>query len=172
MKKNISILILGWGRSGKDTAAELIEKYTGLEFCSSSLFCAETVVFPELAEKYNYKNAIECFEDRANHREEWFNLINDYNNPDGAKMAREMMKESSIYVGMRDYRELKDCKEDNIFDIILWIDAPKRCKKESVKSMNLTKEHADIIIENNGTLEEFEDKIRRFCKILKTNFDI
>ncbi len=66
----MNILIIGHGRHGKDTLAELIQVYTGFTFKSSSESAAEIFIYDALKEKYGYKSFIECYEDRHNHRAE------------------------------------------------------------------------------------------------------
>ena len=35
---------------------------------------------------------IECFEDRVNHRSEWFDLITNYNKEDRTRLTKEILK--------------------------------------------------------------------------------
>ena len=73
----MKILILGNGRHGKDTLAELFNKYFGLTFMSSSQASADFFLYNQLKDKYGYTTSEECFEDRVNHREEWYQAICD-----------------------------------------------------------------------------------------------
>jgi len=80
----MKLLIIGYGANGKDTVAEYWQKEFGLTFSSSSLTACKIFLFDYLKDKYNYKTYEECFNDRHNHRQEWFDLIKDYNKDDGA----------------------------------------------------------------------------------------
>lgn len=44
--KSARVLVMGYGRHGKDTVAEMLSKKYGLTFQSSSMFCAEKVIYP------------------------------------------------------------------------------------------------------------------------------
>ena len=71
-----------------------------------------------------------------------------------------------MYVGMRDLEEFQACVKNNIFDLIIWVDASERVHSENEKFMKITKSMADIIIDNNGTYEDFKERIIRFGKFL------
>jgi hypothetical protein len=79
--------------------------FFGYNYKSSSLAASEIFIYDTLKDKYGYKTPEECFEDRVNHRAEWFDLICDYNKDDKARLAKEIMKSADIYVGMRSNEE-------------------------------------------------------------------
>lgn len=160
------LLIIGHARHGKDSMAEILQENFGLKFKSSSEAASEIFIYDELKEKYNYKTPTECFEDRVNHRAEWHQLICEYNVDDKAKLAKGILKYADCYVGMRDYREIKECINQNLFDLIIWVDASERLPLEDSSSFNIDKEDADIIIDNNGTYEEFENRVIRLGEAL------
>lgn len=159
-------LVIGHARHGKDTFAEILEEVFGLTFKSSSQSAADIFIYNELKDKYGYKNPIECFEDRVNHRAEWKEMICDYNSPDKAKLAKAILENSDCYVGMRDKEEIEECLRQNLFDVIIWVDASERLPLEDPSSFNIDKSDADFIVDNNGTLEEFRRKVIRIAKIL------
>jgi hypothetical protein len=53
-----------------------------------------------------------------------------------------------------------------LFDLIIWVDASGRLPLEPSESFNIDISCADIIIENNGTLDEFKGKVKRIGRIL------
>lgn len=160
------ILILGSKRSGKDTMAEILNEEFGLKFISSSQAASDIFIYDELKDKYDYKSPIECFEDRINKRKEWYELICVYNKNDKSKLAKEILINSDAYVGMRDFEEINKCKEEKLFDLIIWVDASERVEAESKESFNIDISCADIIITNNNSLDEFREKVIKFGKIL------
>lgn len=160
------LLIVGYARHGKDTAAEFFRDNFGLTFKSSSLAAAEIFIFDVLKDKYGYKTFDECFEDRVNHRAEWADLINEYNREDGSKLARCIMESSNCYIGMRDPYEINACMEAGLFDLVIWIDACERLPKEDMSSIKITKDIADVIIENNQTEEIFKAKLLKFGRTI------
>jgi dephospho-CoA kinase len=163
----IKLLIIGHMRSGKDTLAEILHDHYGLKFISSSQACADIFIYDELKVKYGYKTPEECFNDRVNHRQEWYELICDYNKDDKARLAKEILKYNNTYVGMRDSGEIKECLRQGLFDLVIWVDASKRLPLEDSNSFNITMSDADIIIENNGSFEEFKEKALRLGSLLQ-----
>lgn len=163
--ENVKLFVLGQGRVGKDFACEILSKEYGLKHISSSLFVCEKAVYPVLQPKYGYISPEECYQDRFNHRAEWFNLISDYNKDDPARLSRELFAEYDIYCGLRSAEELESAR--HLADIVVWIDATERLGvSEGSDSMTVTKDMADIIIENNGTEGEFRSKVLRFGGLL------
>ena len=165
----MKILVLGTARHGKDTLAELLNEDFGMTFKSSSEMANELFIYDELKSKYGYNSIEECFEDRVNHREEWYQAICNYNKDNRARLAQDILSRSNCYVGMRDKEEFNECVKQKLFDIIIWVDASKRLPLEPGTSFNINMSDADIIVENNGTFEEFVEKSKRIGKALFGN---
>lgn len=169
--KSLKLMIVGHGRHGKDTVCDLLKGY-GYNFTSSSLHCSQ-IVFDALKDKYGYSTKEECFNDRHNHRKEWFDIITDYNTPDRSRIAKEIYENNSLYAGMRNREEFLQCKEAKIFDYAVWVDASKRLPPEDESSMNIKKEDCDFCIDNNGDLTTLSHRVRLFhscIKALEDNF--
>lgn len=149
MTKKLNLMLLGYGHHGKDTVADILTHY-GFTFVSSSWAAAEHVVYPVLSSKYGYQSVEECFNDRANHRQEWYELIKAYNTPDLARLARRIYDQANIYVGIRDRDEFYAAKDEGLFDYAIWVDASKRLPVESTNSCTVKPDDADIVIDNNG----------------------
>jgi len=161
------LLIIGHARHGKDTVAELLKEYYGLKYQSSSYACAEIFIYDALKDKYGYQSFQECFDDRVNHRAEWYEMIKEYNKNDRAKLAKEILaKGYDCYVGMREREEILECIKQNVFDLIIWVDASDRLALENSDSFNITKDLADVIIDNNGPVYRLKNKMKRFGNIL------
>lgn len=162
MKK---LFILGQGRAGKDFACEILAKEFGFKHISSSLFVCEKAVYPVLQSKYGYISPEDCYSERHLMRKEWFDLISEYNRADPSRLSTELFQQYDIYCGLRSATELEASR--HLADIVVWIDATDRLGiSESSDSITITKEMADIIIENNGTKEEFEKKIKKFGELI------
>ena len=161
-KKDIKLLILGSMRWGKDSMAEILRDEYGMPFESSSQAASDIFLYDLLKEKYGYETSEECFEDRHNHRQEWYEAIKEYNKDDKARLAKGIVERTGCYVGMRDREEIKECIKQGLFDLIVWVDASNRLPEEPATSFNIDKSCADVIIENNGTYEEFYEKVLRF----------
>lgn len=162
------LIIADTARSGKDTLAEIWNEHYGLTFKSSSLAASEIFIYDTLKDKYNYKTPEECFEGRMSEemRIVWHDLICEYNKDDKARLAKEILKESDCYVGMRSVEEVEECIRQGIFDLIIFLDAGDRVKKENKKSNQITKEHADIVIMNDKDLDTFINKALRLGKVI------
>lgn len=153
------ILIIGHARHGKDTVAEIAKRLFGLKFESSSQAACRIFLFDALKNKYGYKTSNECFEDRINHRVEWHNLICEYNHLDKARLAKEILRDSDIYVGMRSYDEVHACLAQGVFKAIIGVFDPRK-PLESANSFNIDLwASADIVIPNGSSLSDLENKV-------------
>lgn len=155
MKKH-KLLIVGYGRHGKDTVCEMLKENWSYTFDSSSHFCARLFIFDMLKDKYGYNTFDECYNDRHNHRAEWFNLIVDYNKDDLARLGKEIFREFDIYCGLRNKDEFYEMKKQGIFDYSIWVDRSEHLPPESTDSNTITKDMCDFIIDNNESLFELE----------------
>ena len=168
MKRNYKLLVIGHMRHGKDTVAEMIEELTGMSFKSSSEMAAEIFIYDELKDKYGYSSFIECFEDRMNHRAEWHDLIKNYNYPDKAKLAKEILRHNDMYVGMRSQEEIDKCIEDNVFDMIIGVFDPDK-PFEPKDSFDIDLFASSDIIIPTGNLERVKEKVGKLCEYLLNN---
>lgn len=169
------LLIIGHARHGKDTVGEwMVQK--GYTFVSSSRFVMEKAVWPEF--KYragqkpfpnethllpfsysvwpDYFTQEECFEDRHRFRAFWFETIAAYNRPDRSRLGRELYAAYDMYVGLRNWHELEALRLHKAFDLCVWVDASERCGPEPESSCTVTSAQADVIIDNNGTLDDLD----------------
>ena len=153
-----NILIVAHGEHGKDTFAEFLNHHNPkLTFTSSSWTCAETVVYPLLKDKYGYTSVEECYEDRRNHRAEWFELIKAYNIPDKTKLVKLILSRASMYVGLRNPEEYEEAVKQDLFDYVFWIDASERKPLESKESFGIEFDPDTMIyIDNNGVEAQLE----------------
>lgn len=154
---NPKIIVMGYARHGKDTVCELMAKKYGLKFTSSSWFCAKRVIFPALKDKYGYKDVKECYNDRVNHRAEWFDLITSYNTPDRTRLGREIFEENDVYCGIRNSHEFYALKKANVFNLAIWVDARGRGMPiEQETSCSIMPHMADLFLDNNKSIEDLE----------------
>jgi dephospho-CoA kinase len=157
----MKICLLGHCRHGKDTVAGMLQEMMGLTFESSSEAASKIFLYDALREKYGYTSPEQCFEDRVNHRAEWHDLICDYNKDDKARLAKEILKNADIYVGMRSDTEIKKCLEDGLFDMVIAVYDPRK-PLEPASSFNIDMwAVADVVIPNAGTLEDLRNKLKR-----------
>ena len=163
----MKLLIVGHKQHGKDTVAQILREEFGFKAEDSSRFALNTFLFDKLKDKHQYNTVEEAYADRHNNRKEWFKLIQEYNREDKTKLAREIMKNSDIYVGMRDKEEVKACMEQNVFSHIIAVVDPRK-PVESNLSMTLDPlAVADAVIYNDGTHEELRvNVVNTFNKLI------
>ena len=150
----MKFMVLGFAQSGKDTFADYVAKEYSLKFKSASMLIAEKIIMPKFPSRYS--SVEECYADRVNHRAIWAKLLEEYIENDKTRFIREVLSESEIYCGLRSPTELLAAKKENLFDLSIWID--RNMCFEDKSSCGLTKHYADIIIENNGSLQDLYDK--------------
>lgn len=163
----MKIIVFGYAQHGKDTACEYVRSAFNLRYISSSWFACQHFLYDNLKDIFGYSNIDECYKDRINHRALWYTSILRYNTPDLSKLGTEIFEDHSIYCGIRDRDEFLALKSKGLVDLAIWIDASGRLLTEDSQSMKLNKEDADIIIENNGSLDELNEKLFNLFKNLK-----
>lgn len=167
----MKIIVLGHARHGKDTVCNILRSAYGLSFVSSSYFVAEKAVRPYLANMgIIYPDFDTCYADRVNHRSKWFDAISEYNKDDAARLGRELFKEHDIYCGIRNIREFKALKAERAFFCAFWVDRSEIEPEEAQSSNTIGRENADYIINNNGSLEELEQEVRKAYKITEYHY--
>lgn len=143
------LIVVGYGRHGKDTVCELLRDNHNYTFESSSKFCSKHFIFNELKDKYGYTTEEECYADRHNHRAEWYNLISGFCDPDAAKLGKAIFSEYDIYCGLRNKREFYAMKNQGIFDYAIWVDRSDHVEPEAKDSMSIEPWMTDYVIDNN-----------------------
>jgi hypothetical protein len=160
------ILLIGHARHGKDTTAEMLQEIYGYSFKSSSQAAADIFIYETLKDKLGYKTSVECFEDRVNHRKLWHDLICEYNLEDKARLAKEILKTSSMYVGMRSNAEIDACLEQGLFDFVIGV-YNYRIPEEPKDSFDINlQERSDFIIPNSGSLNDLRNRIIKLKPLL------
>lgn len=161
-KKNI--LIIGHARHGKDTVAELFAKH-GYSHMSSSEYAGRKYVYDAIKDIYGYQTFEECYNDRVNHRDEWFNLISDFAGESGDKVSSGILSVADIYVGMRSRREFEASK--NMFDHVIWVDRSRILPSEKIGSNELTIDDSDIVIDNNGDMIKLKENVNYAVELIE-----
>lgn len=154
--KKPKLMIIGHGRHGKDTVCEIVHHHYNYSFQSSSKFCAELFIYEHLKDCYGYSSIDQCYEDRHNHRSEWYNLIKDYNGNDPARLGRELYETYDIYCGLRSSAEFHALRNEGVFDYAIWVDRSEHLAPEPSDSITVQPWMADYVIDNNGSLALLE----------------
>lgn len=162
------LLIIGHGRHGKDTVCEILRDTYGYSFESSSKFCSKLFIYDMLKDKYGYKSEVECYDDRHNHRTEWYDAICAYNHKDGARLGKAIFSEHDIYCGLRNKKEYHAMKNTKVFDYVIWVDRSDHLPLEAKDSMTLEQWMADYTIDNNGSLENLTSNTKQLINTLES----
>ena len=154
-----NVIVFGHKEHGKDAVCEYLEHRYGVSFSGSSWYACKTFLFDQIKEEFGYATPEECYADRRNHRQLWYEAIRDYNKDDRAKMGKEIFCESTIYCGIRDREEFEALKDQGAFSAAIWIDSSKRLPPESSESMNLSIFDSDFIVDNNRVLADLHREL-------------
>lgn len=159
----MKIIVMGYKRHGKDFACEYLNSMFGRTYSSSSWMACKLFLYEQLKTKYGYTSAEQCFNDRHNHRAEWFNAIRAYNDPDLCRLGKQIFASHDIYCGIRNREEFEALRDQKLFDYAVWVDATARIgEKEDITSMELTPDDADVIIDNNRSPLELYHQLDEF----------
>lgn len=152
-------MFVGHGRAGKDTACEYLAKITGLVNAgTTSKYLAEYVAQKQgLPVEVAYARRHESDEMRTF----WYNAGNELREQGPTTLIRTALKHGDITGGVRDYEEIVAARREGIVDIIVWVENNRVPKDPTVK---FTERECDLVIQNNWSMEEFEERIRRFAK--------
>ena len=159
----MKLMICGHGRHGKDTVAEILRDDFGVSFQSSSL-AAAAHVWPMLANKDDYATVEECYQDRANHRQAWYEVIKELNREDKTWLMKQIYRINDVYVGIRDREEFIAGRHRNVFQFSVWVDASDRVPPEPTTSNTVTRDLCDIIIDNNADLPTLKFRVGNFAQ--------
>jgi energy-coupling factor transporter ATP-binding protein EcfA2 len=164
----MNILILGHKGHGKTTVAKLLSLIYNLKWADSSDVANETIVFPVLKDKYDYKTPKECYADVDNHRCEWEQLINQWCDPLD-KLTKLILKNSNIYAGMRNNAEYQASK--HLFDLTIWVKADSRVGGTD-ESMSIKVHRIEMfVLNNNGDLRQTSKSLMNIMRMNEKYLD-
>jgi len=153
----MKLIINGYARHGKDLVADLFVKNHGLTKLDVSRLVAKDMV----EEGYigNYVSAEECYRDRVNHRDKWYEYIKLKRDVTPDAYFLDAVMRGDIYVGVRSLEEYYTNLD--LFDASIWVDASGRgLPKESSESCDLDARVAhDFYIDNSGTIEQTAEQV-------------
>ncbi len=158
----LRLMLLGEGECGKGTFCEHLEEHYAISSMSTSLMSSKLFMFDKLKDKYGYKTPEECHADRRNHRQEWYEGIYEFNTPNLTRLAQRIYERYDLCDGVRHAEEFGEIKSKGMFDLSIWLDAGERTDGEDASSISVTRNMADVIIDNSTTVKDFIVRIDRF----------
>lgn len=155
----MKFIITGHAQHGKNTVCEIMSEILGYTSISSSWFAiSRTSIFDDFCVRHNLTKQ-EAYDIRAQHRQEFFNLIKAYNDTNGLDaLGKGIFAEYDIYNGIRNVEELDELKKNKLFDYSIWVDASDR-KPVEQGSCTICAKDCNIILDNNGTLDDLRISI-------------
>lgn len=141
------VLFVGFGRSGKDTAAMYLAAKTELRYTGSFSWQA----IPFMAE-FLSQHPMQAWETRHQHREVWKARLDYLRKGDETFLAEMALAQGEVSAGLRDKAEIDAVKAEKLFDHILWI---HRRGIPVDPTVTFGPEDCDLELENIGTLAEF-----------------
>jgi len=173
------LMIVGHARHGKDTVCEILARDWDYQWTTSSKIAAG--VAWERAAKWRGSGMSkemkeeacrivdtcltieDCFEDRHHShrtRQFWYEAIAEYGREDPTRLTRKIFAQCDIYAGCRNPRELHAAQRAPDLDFLtVWVDRSKVLPPEPSTSMGIETWMADVIIDNNGDLDDLAQEV-------------
>lgn len=153
----MNVLVLGHSRSGKTTAAKMIAEMLKSEPPRN---CSDFIIEDYAVEKASTPMealtlARKIAANKNDHRQDLFKYGLSRQAKDPAYPVSEAIKHTNVVTGVRTPENLAASRD--FFKLVVWID---REDAKSNATDKLKPEHADRVIDNNGTFKDLEDNIR------------
>lgn len=145
---DVKIAIIGHGRSGKDTVAELLAKQTGLRFDGSISWCIKERVADVLG-----VSSCSAWENRHKNREQWRKIIDDFRKDDPGCVIRDILCHADIIAGIRARAEFEATK--HLFKHVIWVER----SVPPDPTLELTHLDATSYIHNTGAMRDLEFEV-------------
>lgn len=159
-RKLPTIALVGMGRAGKDTAAEIIaySEYTDIPAPKS----ASLIVLPLIAHMVGLPD-YHVYDNRHANRAFWIAACHAIREGDVTRIVRYCLSQCPLVIGIRGKEEFRQVVETNMVDLTVWI-GNKRVSVDP--TVEFSRDDCDIVIDNNGTLEEFTKRVEKFAKLV------
>jgi hypothetical protein len=158
-----AIAVCGRGQAGKSTTSRLIAEISGLKYSQSTSQALAEMIFEKSKSGCfgrSFEHTQDCWEHRSEHRALWGQLIAEYNKPHGTTLYEDMLPTNDILDGIRRIDELRACQKRDIIDFAIWID---RDIAPPDVSLDYGSDACDIIINNNGSLDDLREAVNTIC---------
>lgn len=155
------VAIIGPSRGGKDTAADMLSKYTGLKFIGSTSWWMKDYVAGRMG-----TNSMTAWDTRHDNKHSWRKYIDEYRADDPARVVREMREAGArIVTGLRPMLELDCAIEEGLISHTIWI------SRDNWKDplLEMTMKDADTKIFNDGSKADLKTKVMIAASALKSN---
>lgn len=151
-----NILIVGHGRSGKDTAADLLHGKGRLLNAGSLSWHALPFMAKELG-----ITPQKAWDERHAKRQFWKDHLDTLRAHDTLFLVKLALKHGNIVTGLRAREEMDAAQASGLFSSIVWIERPGTPVDPTVC---FGPQDSTDILHNTGTLEDFEAKLLTWAK--------
>ena len=149
------ILLVGYGRAGKDEGLSYLAALTRLRNAG----CTSVYLAKYVARELGISES-EAYQTRHQRRDEWYEIGVLLREKDPGVLLREALANGPLTGGVRDLEEIIEARRCNLVDLIVWVQNFRVPIDETVK---FNASHCDVIVQNNGTLDEYQDKLQRLA---------
>ena len=157
-QETLKVLIIGLTNSGKTLAANLLAGYMNCQISNDS-----DIIIRDFARSLNldpdYVKTI-----KKEIRQELFNFARVKQKEDPSWPAVEQLQFANIITGTRNPDEIR--AKRHLFDLIIWVNR-KICKRNITDK--LTEKHADVVVDNNGTIMQLRNNLISVVSSHKSN---
>lgn len=153
------VLFVGYGRAGKDEAAQFAESHLGLRYGGSFSWHAKEDVAVALG-----VHPMTAWETRRQHRKFWYDECNRLRANDITILAKRALASGDIVAGLRDKPELDAVVAQGLFDAIVWVDRDVPVDPTVTFTKQDVLDAGGTVIDNRGSLPEYHLKLILFFR--------
>ena len=156
--RNVTLGIMGPSRAGKDDAAAWLVEHTTLTYAGST----SIAISREVARREGISFE-EAHEQRHRRKVYWRALGDEMRKNNPAALAEEMLKGSTLLVGVRARIEMQAVNQIGLCDLVVWVDRPGIPHDPTLE---FGPELCDITIHNWWSLDEYFARWRKLATTL------
>ncbi len=150
------LVFLGHGRSGKDEALIFLSTITPLRNAGTT----SKYLTKHVAARLGVSEE-QAYAERHANRKFWYDVGNEIREGDPTLLLREAFEHGELTGGLRDIAEVVGCREEGLCDLMVWVERPSVPPDPTV---TFGPEHCDLVIRNDGTLDEYRRRLRRLAE--------
>lgn len=160
-KKNIPVIgFCGFGRAGKDTAAEFLCSHTEAVYPGS----ASSMMLPLVATAAGVDKD-QAWAERHQYRQFWLEFCHAFRARDYSILVRMCLGAGDVVVGTRGRLELEHSVSSRVIHATLWID---NNRVQTDPTVEYGPADCDFVVPNHGSLMELYARMRKLIGMLRT----
>lgn len=148
------VIWAGYGRAGKDTAAQICAKHFGLAYSGS----LSRIALPFIAYSLGLPEK-EAWQQRHANREFWFHWLNEFRRVDPTLLVKLSLGVADVVAGIRSGEELAAVRRAGMADLVVWVD---RSHTPVDPTVTYSPKDCHVVLGNEASLADFEDTVVGF----------